>query len=232
MTIHDPDKLAAARAAAELVEAGMNVGLGSGSTASLIVDRLGERIREEGLDFVGVATSLATAELARECGLTIVELDAVEVLDLDIDGADEVDPAFRLIKGRGGALLHEKMVAAAARRRVIVITSEKRVDRLGRHFPVPVEVSAFGIKHTQRALRNLGGLPALRRQVDGAAATTDEGHVILDCRFEEITDPEALDIALHRIPGVFATGLFIDLCELLIVGRPGAVDQLENPRST
>jgi ribose 5-phosphate isomerase A len=228
MTTQHP-KSEAARVAARLVESGMNVGLGSGSTSELIVRHLGERVRNEQLRFVGVATSIATAELASACGVMMTDLDAVETLDLDLDGADEVDPQFRLIKGRGGALLHEKIVAAASRRRVIVVTADKQVERLGMHFPLPVEVSPFGLKHTQHAIRNLGAVPVLRRAPDGSPATTDEGHSILDCRFEAIPDPAALDTELHRIPGVFATGLFIELCDLLIVGRPDGVEELEPP---
>jgi ribose 5-phosphate isomerase A len=224
-----PEKLEAARSAAALVESGMNVGLGSGSTARLVVRRLGERVRDEGLRIVGVATSVDTAELARECGLATVDLDSLGTLDIDIDGADEVDPQFRLIKGRGGALLHEKIVASAARRTVIVVTRDKCVDRLGRHFPVPVEVSAFGLRHTEARLRDLGAVATLRTRHDGSPFATDEEHRILDCRFPEIADPEELDRRIRDVVGVFETGLFIGLCHLLIVGRAGGAERIEAP---
>ncbi len=232
MTDSEPAKRAAARAAADLVESGMILGLGSGTTASLVVERLGERVREEGLRVSGVATSLATAELARRCGVPMVDLDDVPALDLDIDGADEVDPRFRMIKGRGGALLREKIVATASRRRVIVITPEKRVDPLGQRVPVPVEVSAFGWTHTERSLRDLGATTMLRRQPDGTPMTTDEGHRIIDCRFGPIDDPEALNHRLRRVPGVFETGLFLNLCDLLVIGHADGVDHVENPDSS
>ena len=161
------EKSEAARAAADLVQNGMVVGLGTGSTASCAVQILGRRIREQGLQIVGVATSLATAELAESVGIPLGDLNHLSGVDISIDGADEVDPAFRLIKGRGGALLHEKIVASAARRRVIVVSSDKQVEHLGRHAPVPVEVSSFGLKHTEHALRNQGASTTLRRTADG-----------------------------------------------------------------
>jgi ribose 5-phosphate isomerase A len=228
MSETDSEKQLAAHAAAELVEPGMTVGLGSGSTANFIVKRLGERV-EAGLRFAGVATSRATADLARRCAIPLIDLDSVDWLDLDLDGADEVDSQFRLIKGRGGAMLREKIVASAARRRVMVVTADKLVDRLGRHFPVPVEVSPFGIKHTEHAIRNLGGAPTLRAGADGTVYKTDEGHHILDCRFEEIADPEELDQRLRSVVGVFETGLFIELCDLVIVGDSGGVRRLVPP---
>ena len=156
MTPPDPAKQHAARLAADLVEPGMAVGLGSGTTATLMIQRLGQRVAEEGLEFLGVPTSRATADLASSFGIALAELDAVDTLDLDLDGADEVDNAFRMIKGRGGALLREKIVASAARRRVFIVGENKHVDRLGLKFPVPVEVSPFGLAHTESALRALG----------------------------------------------------------------------------
>jgi ribose 5-phosphate isomerase A len=227
MSTTDREKLEAARSAAEFVEQGMVVGLGSGTTAELMIRRLGERNRSEGLKITAVATSVATERLARECGIHVIDLDSVETLDLGIDGADEVDPQFRLIKGRGGALLREKIVAAAAGRRIIVVTPDKRVDRLGSLAPVPIEVSAFGVKHTQHALRNLGARPALRMGLTGVPVKTDEGHLIIDCRFDAIDDPVALDVRLQRIPGVFETGIFIDLCDILVVGRIDGADHID-----
>jgi ribose 5-phosphate isomerase A len=229
MSDPSPEKLHAAEAAAALVASGMTVGLGSGTTAALIIRHLGGRIAGEGLRFQGVPTSRETAELAGRCGIPLIDLDDVPALDLVLDGADEVDPQFRLIKGRGGALLREKIVAAAARRRVIVVTPEKRVDRLGRSQPVPVEVSAFGLKHTEHALRNLGARTTLRTDPSGAPFQTDEGHRIIDCRFDLIADPADLERRLKAVVGVFETGLFLDLCDTLIVGRPEGAEVLERP---
>jgi ribose 5-phosphate isomerase A len=227
----DPSQAEAARFAASLIESGMTIGLGSGSTAELFVHRLAERIQKENLRIVGVSTSVSTAELASSLGITLAELDDVAELDLDIDGADEVDPQFQMIKGRGGKLLREKIVAAAARMRMIVVTEAKRVDRLGRHYPVPVEVSSFGISHTERALQELGAQTSIRTDSDGSIVVTDGGNRILDCRFEPIDDPLNLDIQLHRIPGVLETGIFVGLCDVLIVGRENDVVRIDNPRS-
>jgi ribose 5-phosphate isomerase A len=224
----DPAKLRAAQAAAALVADGMTVGLGSGTTAALVIEQLGERVRQEELHFVGVPTSETSAKLARAVAIPLRDLDAIETLDLDLDGADEVDPQFRMIKGRGGALLREKIVAAASRRRVIVITADKRVERLGQRVAVPVEVSPFGIRHTERALRALGAETTLRRGHEGSLLITDGGHHIIDCRFVPIDDPVALDRDLHQIPGVLETGLFLGLCDLLVVGHPDHVETIEH----
>lgn len=223
----DAAKLNAARAAAALVEHGMAVGLGSGTTATVLVEQLGARVRAEGLRFDGVATSVATATLARQVGIPIRELDDLDVLDLCIDGADEVDRQFRLIKGRGGALLREKIVASAARRRVTVIAARKRVERLGQTMPLPVEVCAIGVRHTERRLRNLGARTSLRTNPDGSVYRTDGGNMIIDCRFDSMDDPVRLDTELQRVVGVFETGLFLGLCDLLIVGHADGVEQFE-----
>ena len=159
----DSSKVRAARAAADLVESGMVVGLGTGSTATLMVQRLGERREHDGLKIIGVPTSVATAVLANHLGIPLRELDDVSSLDMNLDGADEVDPQFRMIKGRGGALLREKIVACVAARRVTIITTDKRVDRLGVNTPIPVEVSRVGLKHTERRLQRLGARPASAR---------------------------------------------------------------------
>jgi ribose 5-phosphate isomerase A len=205
------------------------VGLGSGTTAALIVAALGDRMARGGLSFVGVPTSGATAELAREAGIRLVGLDDVAALDLVLDGADEVDPQFRMIKGRGGAFLREKMVAAAGRRRVIVVTPEKRVEQLGHTRPVPIEVSAFAIRPIEEAVRSHGGIPTLRLEGDGSPFLTDEGHRVLDCRFVGIPDPVDLDERLRRIVGVFETGLFVDLCDQLLVGSDAGAELLDRP---
>jgi len=226
MSASDPAKLRAAEAAAALVGDGMTVGLGSGTTASAMVRFLGERVAREGLRFVGVATSRATADIATSLGLTLRELDDVESLDLNLDGADEIDDAFRMTKGRGGALLREKLVADAARRRVAVMTADKRVVHLGQKMPIPVEVSPFGLKHVERHIQDLGASTSLRLDGDGAPYVTDGGHRILDCRFAPIDDPAALNAQLKQIVGVFETGLFIGLCDQVILGYPDRVEQL------
>ncbi len=223
-------KIAAAEHAARMVVSGMNVGLGTGSTASLVIHALGERMRAENLQIRGVATSVHSQELARECGIPLVELDEITGgLDITIDGADEVDPEFRMIKGRGGALLHEKIVAAASHRRVIVVTPEKLVERLGRSSPVPVEVSAFGLRHTEHTLRNLGATTTIRLNPDGSIYETDERHRIIDCRFLGIEDPVELDSHLSRLAGVIGTGLFVGLCDQLVVGAPEGVEVRDRP---
>jgi ribose 5-phosphate isomerase A len=222
-------KLQAANAAAAMVAPGMAVGLGSGSTAALVVKALGERVAGEGLRIVGVPTSVATAELARSLGIPLRDLDDVDALDLNLDGADEVDPAFAMIKGRGGALLREKVVASAARLRVTVITPEKRVARLGQHAPVPVEVSPVGTRHIERHLREIAAETALRLRPDGSPYLTDGGNKIIDCRFLAIDDPAGLDHRLNGTIGVFESGLFVGLCDVLLVGHGDHVERVENP---
>jgi ribose 5-phosphate isomerase A len=205
----------------------MIVGLGSGTTASVMVRHLGLRVERESLRFVGVATSGATAALAGSLGITMRALDEVDTLDLNLDGADEIDAAFRMVKGHGGALLHEKIVASAARRRVAIITAEKRVDRLGTRMPIPVEVSPFGLRHIERELRALGARTTLRTNPAGAPFVTDGGHQIIDCHFAPIDDPEDLERRLKHVTGVFETGFFIGLCDLMIVGHPDRVEMIE-----
>jgi ribose 5-phosphate isomerase A len=227
-TVESP-KQRAAFAAAALVESGMTVGLGSGSTAALMVRRLGERVDQEGLKFTGVATSVATAELARGFSIVIVELDDIRTLDINLDGADEIDGHFQMIKGRGGALLREKIVATASGRRVTIITADKQVERLGMIVPIPVEVSPIGIRHTERRLQQLGASTSIRNRPDGAPYLTDGRNMIIDCRFAAVNDPRLLDRQLQCVAGVLETGLFLDLCDTLIVGTDEGVKRLENP---
>jgi ribose 5-phosphate isomerase A len=222
----NPAKVRAAWAAAELVESGMVVGLGTGSTAALMLQRLGERRALEGLKILGVPTSVATAELARQLSIPVRELDDISSLDMNLDGADEVDPQFRMIKGRGGALLREKIVACVAARRVTIITAEKRVDRLGLNAPIPVEVSCIGLKHTERRLQRLGARVRIRPLASGAPYLTDGGNAIIDCRFDDIGDPEELDSRLQGVVGVFETGLFLGLCDVLVIGTTDGVEQV------
>lgn len=227
MSESDPAKHQAAWTAAALVESGMVVGLGSGTTASLTIRLLGDRCLTEGLEFVGVPTSGATEELARSLSIPLRELDDVAFLDLNLDGADEVDSQFRMIKGRGGALLREKIVVSTARRKVTIITAEKRVERLGATMPLPIEVSLFGLKHTQAKLAQLGASTSIRTQSDGSLYLTDGGNGIIDCRFAESDDPEGLDLRLRQVAGVLDTGFFFGLCDLLVVGYADRVEQFE-----
>jgi ribose 5-phosphate isomerase A len=211
----------AAERAAALVASGMAVGLGSGSTAALAVEALARRVAEGSLvDVVAVPTSRATADLARARGLTLTDLERQPVLDLAIDGADEVDPDGGLLKGAGGALVREKIVARAARRFVVIVDETKTVDRLGRRHPLPVAVDAFGWSTHLKAVRDMGADPVLRRHASGRPYDTDDGHFILDCRFPDgIADPEAVARDLKSRTGVIDTGLFLGFRPEVIVGR-------------
>jgi ribose 5-phosphate isomerase A len=221
-------KARAAVSAAELVADGMTVGLGSGSTAALMVRRIGERVQHDALKIVAVATSDATASLARSLKILVRELDDFETLDINLDGADEIDSHFQMIKGRGGALLREKIVATASKHRVTMITADKRVERLGTIMPIPVEVSRIGVKHTERRLQQLGAATTMRRNSDGSPYLTDGGNQIVDCKFAAVGDPGLLDKQLQCIAGVLETGLFLDLCDTLIVGTSAGVERITN----
>jgi ribose 5-phosphate isomerase A len=225
----DAARLRAAEAAVAEVRPGMKLGLGSGRTAEQFLRLLGERVRA-GLDVVGVPTSERTAKLARELGIRLVTLDDEPELDLDVDGADEVDPALRLIKGGGGALLREKVVAAASKRMLVVVDQSKLVETLGA-FPLPIEVVPFGIEATrhaiERAMRGLGLAGEMRlRRTGGDPFVTDGGHYILDASFGRLPDPEALARALEATPGVVDHGLFLGLASAAIIGRSDGVDRL------
>jgi ribose 5-phosphate isomerase A len=223
-------KRAAARRAVELVEPGMKVGLGTGSTAAHVVALLGERVAS-GLRIVCVPTSEATAALARAAGLALTTLDAEPILDLTIDGADEIDPSLNLIKGGGGALLREKIVACSSDRLIVVADVSKRVARLGA-FPLPVEITPFGALSTRMMVEALASDigctgPVTVRAHGGQPFVTDNGNLVLDCAFGAIADPEALDDVLRGIPGVVETGLFIGIAEVAILGLPsGSVEEL------
>jgi ribose 5-phosphate isomerase A len=219
------EKAVAAARAVEMVTDGMKVGLGTGSTAAYAVRLLGERVRN-GLRIVGVPTSERTRQLADDLGIPLTDLATTPELDLAIDGADEADPEMRLIKGGGGALLREKIVACAARRFVVIADSAKLVQRLGR-FPLPVEVVKFAAALIQRDLVNLGAQPRLRLTAAGTPFVTDEGHCILDASFGTIDDPERVAAVLSRTPGVVEHGLFIGIASTLVVGCGEAADVIE-----
>jgi ribose 5-phosphate isomerase A len=223
-------KRRAAEAALAHVKDGMRLGLGSGSTAALFVALLGERVAS-GLSVVGVATSEASAEIAREAGVPLALLDDEPALDLDVDGADEIGPGLALIKGGGGALLREKIVAAASRRMIVIADASKRVATLGA-FPLPIEVAAFGLVATARAIERattelgLSGAIDLRRK-HGNPFVTEGGNRILDASFGRIPDPEALAEKLAGIPGVMEHGLFLGYADLAIVASPEGVVELQ-----
>jgi ribose 5-phosphate isomerase A len=199
----------------------MVLGLGTGSTMIFAVEALGRRVREEGLRVRGVATSVRTEEQASSLGIALTDFASVSALDLAIDGADEVETGtLRLIKGLGGALLREKIVAEAARRFVVVADSSKVVARLGEHAPVPVEVVRFGHEITARRLAELVGRPVLRRGRDGSPFATDNGNLIYDCHTGPVADAAALGAALRRIAGVVESGLFLEGVEQAIIGQP------------
>jgi ribose 5-phosphate isomerase A len=224
LTVRDQEKQAAARAAVQLVEPGNVVGLGSGSTAAFAVRFLGERVRE-GLKIVGIPTSIQTQHLAEQLGIPLTTLDEHPVIDIDIDGADEIDPQLNLIKGGGGAFLREKIVASVSKRFVVIGDSAKQVPRLGK-FPLPVEVIPFAQSLIKPQIEALGASVALRQYAYGNPYVTDEGHHILDCTFGEIADPPALAQKFSNIPGVIAQGLFIGMAEMALIGKDGEVIQL------
>ena len=220
----DRAKQAAAVRAVDYVQDGMKVGLGTGSTAFWMVKRLAERVRDEGLKVVAVPTSARTAALAVEEGLTLTTLDEAGWLDLTIDGADEVDSDLNLIKGGGAALLHEKIVATASDRMIVIADAAKQVATLGA-FPLPVEVIPFGWQTTQKLIEELlEGMDVLGRevalrQVGGMKLLTDEKNHILDLHLKHIGNPRQLAMVLNQIPGVVENGLFVDICDVLILGH-------------
>ncbi len=227
----DDYKLNAAMRAMDLIEPGMKLGLGTGSTAAKLVDLLGRKVKE-GLDVVCVPTSEATRLQAETLGIRLSTLDETPFLDLTIDGADELDGELRLIKGGGGALLREKIVATASERMVVIADHTKRVEVLGR-FPLPVEVVRFGMTATRQMIQEVAadagcaGAITLRLGKDRQPFVTDSGNCIFDCAFGAIADPELLDEALKCVPGVVENGLFLGIADLAIIGGPGGVEVLE-----
>jgi ribose 5-phosphate isomerase A len=215
----------AERALAQLEE-GFAIGLGTGRAATLFVKALGQKV-QQGLHIRGVPTSEATAGLARELGIPLTTLDDVGELDITFDGADEVAPDLNLIKGYGGALVREKIVAASSKRFVVLVGSEKIVRALGEHHKLPVEVVPFGLTLAKRKLEALGCAPVLRLEPGGATYMTDNGNPILDCKVDLIPDAAALERDILGIPGVVGTGLFIGMAEtVLIQQEDGTVKEL------
>ncbi|MBI4921015.1 MAG: ribose-5-phosphate isomerase RpiA [Devosia nanyangense] len=224
-------KRQAAAAALSEVRAGMKLGLGTGSTAWHFVDLLGERVRA-GLDCIAVPTSEATAAQARGLGIALTSLDETPELDLTIDGADEIGPGLGLIKGAGGAMLREKIVAAASKRMIVIADRSKLVATLGR-FPLPIEVDRFGLGATRFALERIlarhhgEGAVKLRHVVSGEPFVTDGGHLIVDAFFGRISDPEALSADLRDVPGVVGHGLFLKLCTRAYVAGNDGVETID-----
>lgn len=225
----DTAKFVAAKRACDFVESGMKVGLGTGSTAAWLVRCLGEMVRD-GLKITGVPTSVRTAEMAREAGIRVVTLEEAGWLDVTIDGADEFDRELNLIKGGGGALLHEKIVATASDRMVVIADTSKEVSALGA-FPLPVEVVPFGWSATKTLIEET--LPSLdvlgtdiRRRMSGDDPyRTDEGNFILDLHLGRIGDVRQFAMVINQIPGVVENGLFVDICDVVVIGHgDGRVD--------
>jgi ribose 5-phosphate isomerase A len=226
-------KRAAAARAVDFVRSGMRLGLGTGSTAQAFVDLLAERVRA-GLDIVGVPTSEATRAQAERLGIALTTLDEIPELDLTIDGADEIAPDLTLIKGGGGALLREKVVASASARLIVIADESKWVSILGR-FPLPIEIVPFGVAATRRAVEaaaDAAGCPGparLRMAQNGHAFVTDGGHWLLDAQLQSIANPQALANRLAAVPGVVEHGLFIGLAGTAILAGPDGVRLVERP---
>lgn len=221
-------KQRAAQAALEYVKSGMAVGLGTGSTADFFLQALGHALHEGRLaDIRGIATSTQSERRAQELGISLINLGDVPLLDLTVDGADEVAPNLDLIKGLGGALLREKIVAQNSRVLIIIADASKRVDQLATHAPLPVEVTPFGYKVHEQFLRTLGGEPILR-MAHGMVFTTDNGNYIFDCHFPHgIADPASLQNELSSRAGIVETGLFLGLAKIALIGDDHHVQTLQ-----
>jgi ribose 5-phosphate isomerase A len=223
MTDLDALKRAAALKAVEYVQDGMVVGLGTGSTAKHMIIALGDKVKA-GMTVRGVPTSQETALLAKQCGISLIDQDNRWTIDVAIDGADQVDPAFNLIKGGGGALLKEKIVAASAKRFIVLVDHTKRVPVLGGSFPLPIEVIPFGWANTAGAIESLTKSRVVLREQNHMPFKTESGNLILDVHLAQIDRPQELEIALNHIPGVVETGLFIGRTDILIVGTPDGIE--------
>ena len=223
-TLTDKDAAALAAHALGFVSAGQTIGLGTGRAATAFIHALGHAV-QSGLRVAGVPTSEATATLARELGIPLISLDDGSSIDLAVDGADEVDPRLDLIKGYGGALLREKVVAAASRRLVILVGREKLVDTLGTRGKLPVEVASFAVGFCRARLAAEGLAPMLR-STGAAPFVTDNGNHILDCAVEPIADARGLDARVRAIPGIVGTGLFLGMAHTVLVGHDGRITTL------
>lgn len=219
-------KQLAGERAVDWVQDGMTLGLGTGSTVYYSLQKLGQRIANEGLKVRGIPSSEQTAEIATEVGIPLIDFASAQKLDLYIDGADEVDPQLALIKGGGGALFREKMLASISERFIVVAHDAKYVPVLGK-FPLPIEVVPFGWEITLSRLQALG-VPAQRREKEGEIFISDNANYIIDCQFDQIPDPASLNLQIIQIPGVVETGLFINMAHTVIVAAAdGEVKILE-----
>lgn len=233
LTPIDRAKYASAHCAADFVQDGMRVGLGTGSTAAWLVRRLGARVRQEGLRIIAVPTSTRTAQLAREVGINVVSLDEARWLDLTIDGADEFDAELTLIKGGGGALLQEKIVATASDQMIVITDAAKEVKTLGA-FPLPVEVIPFGWQATKALVEEvLASMDVMGRQsslrMNGTQPyVTDEGNYILDLALGRIGNARQLSLVLNQVPGVVENGLFVDIADQVVIGHPDGTVELRD----
>lgn len=226
---NDLEKQAAARASLEFIHDGQVLGLGTGSTAAFFIEFLGEKVKS-GLKVRGIPTSIHSQQLAEKYGIPLTTFEEVEQVDVDIDGADEFDPQLNLIKGGGGALLLEKIVASASRKFVVVSDASKQVPVLGR-FPLPVEIIPFAENLLTRKITAMGATVSLRKANDGSPYRTDEGHRILDCAFGQIPDPAALANSLANMPGVVEHGLFIGMADVVLIGKGSEVIELRKSDS-
>jgi ribose 5-phosphate isomerase A len=218
---NEAEKEAAARASLKYLHDGQIVGLGTGSTATIAIRYIGDRVHD-GLKIRGIPTSIASRDLAIQLGIPLTNFDEVQEIDVTIDGADEFDPALNLIKGGGGAMLREKIVASATKKLVIVTDSSKQVPLLGK-FPVPVEVIGFAEALVVKRIAGLGASVAQRKDPAGKPYVTDEGHHILDCRFGQILDPATLAGKLSEMPGVVEHGLFVGMASVVLMAKAGDV---------
>ena len=221
---NDQEKEAAARASLKFIQDGQVVGLGSGSTATHFIRLLGAEVKN-GLRIRGIPTSQRSDELARSLGIPIITFDECQTIDVTVDGADEVDPQLRLIKGGGGALLREKIVASASKQMVVVADASKRVPMLGK-FPLPVEVIRFAQPLVRKRIEALGATVQLRIASDGKPYLTDESNYILDCRFGQIPDPDNLAGQLSEMPGVVEHGLFIGMASVVLLASDSEIIEL------
>jgi ribose 5-phosphate isomerase A len=221
---NDQEKEAAARASLQYVKDGQVVGLGTGSTAAYFIKLLGEKVKN-GLRVRGIPTSVRSRELALSLGIPLTTLDECQEIDVTVDGADEVDPQLRLIKGGGGALLREKIVASATRQMVVVADASKQVARLGK-FPLPVEVIRFAQALVAKRISAMGAQVEIRMGQDGQPFVTDENNHILDCRFGEIRDADRLASQLSEMPGVVEHGLFIGMASVVLFARGSEIVEL------